>query len=370
MNLASLILATFGNEMLIEKELKLRFSVSCKFPDFKVLKFSGFYQKHGLLYIFVVYGFCFVKPFIDCFRFIVTPRFENRSVDRSVALITSSLSALAREFISKKFNEDLFYVDRRNLNFFLATRYNFASKITFVLRFLCIYFYVLFQSIFRKFSVFSVVDLFELLAVADIIAICNERGLRFGTDDHFQRFAFITSRFSKKSFIFQHGFVEPPSTLQGFGSIEVVFCYNHSFLAEFSKYIPVIDHVVFISGCHEVNDLHLPSKKPVLLLASSAPFIEYEINFLKHNASRLKNFFVVLKVHPLHAYCSRLSELKSLVDSSLDGGMMPLCQLVVSYNSFLNFQYESIGVKSLTLKHCKKGSDFRNLLESLSENDL
>ena len=87
----------------------------------------------------------------------------------------------------------------------------------------------------------------------------------------------------------------------------------------------------------------------MLFLASSAPFLEVEINFIER-VKREFDFFIVVKLHPRHVYDESVSRLTALADHVAAPAVFPDCDYQVSYDSFLGYEYKALGKNVLFLK--------------------
>ena len=346
--LLDLILRALESELIVERFLKDKFCIGNRIPLFKVVNCQALLADRGYFGLIVFYTFCFLKPLIACFSFLLQ-KGEGEFV-RPVMIVTGHLSAPLRVRVETHFSETFEFVQRRDLPKFYSSRLGPLDRLAFVSTVLIAYVAVMGCRLKgRSFSIFSLFDLMEICVVLRLIERANERGFPIGSDDHIQRYSFLLSSFAEKSFILQHGYVDSPPELV-FEKIDVLFCYDRSFVKNFRDYIRDIREVFFLTNTLEFSKCRFSTDKPILLLASSYPYIDQELEFLNTQSVLLSDFHVVVKLHPFHVYDNRVRGLEMLCETICGKEDNPICDLMVSYNSFLNFHYKASKVLTFSIQ--------------------
>lgn len=172
--------------------------------------------------------------------------------------------------------------------------------------------------------------------------------VRFITDDHYQRWAYLLSKHSKRLVVVQHGFINSDITFENsFGTIDTLYIRDPSFAPFFLAYFTVNKIKLF-----SVDIVLFPApgniSKNLVLLASSFPAIDKEIELLNAISSN-DNIQIVVKFHPNHVYDSRKERLRNLASYICRDNEYPKCRVFISYNSFLEYDYRAKGIQTFSI---------------------
>ncbi|WP_141111097.1 hypothetical protein [Chromobacterium haemolyticum] len=213
-----------------------------------------------------------------------------------------------------------------------------------------------------------------MLHARDSFSLCmlaNSKSLRQSTvltDDHYQRWSYILSHLISDFRIVQHGFLDIDLVLPNpYGKVSLLYLRDHRFLEDFQKFYQVLLWRLFVVEQVFVKT-NFPEKS--IFLASSFPAIDSEIELLTMLKERC-SIPIFVKFHPAHLYDGRKKKLANLADGVFEGEGNPVCGAFVSYNSFMEFDYSSHGVATVSI--VRSGSVNRacsDLLNHIQEIDL
>jgi hypothetical protein len=170
----------------------------------------------------------------------------------------------------------------------------------------------------------------------------------FATECHYQRWSFILSHSAPRWALVQHGFLDTEIDLVNeCGSIPILFGRSDLFYDQFRRLYEIGRFVKFAP----VKSLQ-PNKFEgrALFLASSFPSISEEITVLRGVKERI-DIPVIVKFHPSHVYDERKFELAALADLICSGADYPDCKVFVSNNSFMEYDYQSVGKKTFAISN-------------------
>ncbi|KQT31150.1 hypothetical protein ASG29_14285 [Sphingomonas sp. Leaf412] len=189
-------------------------------------------------------------------------------------------------------------------------------------------------------------DAFDILLLACFADEAD--GTIIWTDDHYQRWAFILSRARCRLRVAQHGFFDDGIAFpEPFGAIDLLGVRSQRFVGMFERYFDVRASFVFGTST-DLDDL---GRGPILILASSAPHIADEIALLERLRGRI-DLPIAIKLHPAHRYDARREQLLALADIVCTADQRPAARLFVSWNSFMEFDYESAGIPTCSIARC------------------
>lgn len=186
----------------------------------------------------------------------------------------------------------------------------------------------------------------DALEVIAITLLARDKGLRVATDDHYQRWAYVLSHAARECRIVQHGFVDEGLTMphQG-GPVAVLYLRDELFLPAFRSHYE-IQRCRRFAPCTSFAEV--PPGHEGILLASSFPSIDDEIRLV--DAIRASSDVPILvKFHPAHRYDARREVLAARVTAVYDGKGNPRCRVFVSHGSFMEFDYRSRGIPSVSI---------------------
>jgi len=195
-----------------------------------------------------------------------------------------------------------------------------------------------------------------LLHLRDLIPICcfsvfisqlEVHGKRPMTDSNLQRWDFIISHLSTRGSLIQHAFIHSDIKFEvPFGRLGKLYVFDPVFVEAFAQYFS-IEQVGKVSP--KINMTPCRSSKPTLFLASSKPYLDIELDFLRFVRSHF-DYYVLVKLHPKHIYGDSAGAILELADEVVDKTEFPDSDYMASYDSFLGYEYKSLGKKVLFLK--------------------
>lgn len=168
----------------------------------------------------------------------------------------------------------------------------------------------------------------------------------FLTDDHYQRWSFILSHTSRHLVIVQHGYLYANIEFAApFGTVETLNVRDPVFVDMFRSYYTIEKWQTF-KYAPPLTTYPLP--RPGVFIASSFPAIDQEITVAKLLKER-GDVSIIVKFHPAHEYDGRKADLATLADVICASHEFPACEVFISYNSFLDYDYRSHGVPTLSI---------------------
>ena len=199
----------------------------------------------------------------------------------------------------------------------------------------------------RQDLIFHALDLLPLVWFSLFLCKVSDSGRHFVTDCNLQRWDYIATHVTGSCSIIQHAYIHPDLEFaHPFGEVECLYIFDAEFEQVFSRYYQ-FRRTDIIKPRLKLDDMG--GDKEVLFLASSAPFLEVEINFIER-VKREFDFFIVVKLHPRHVYDESVSRLTALADHVAAPAVFPDCDYQVSYDSFLGYEYKALGKNVLFLK--------------------
>ena len=188
-------------------------------------------------------------------------------------------------------------------------------------------------------------DAFALLMLAEFARLNPEA--TFITDDHYQRWSFVLSTAAQRLWIVQHGFLyEDINFPYGYGRVACLICRNPLFLPKFEAYYE-IDTMVTLPTELVLNPSEIGAR--AVFLASSSVSIDAELALIITLKQRSKAP-VIVKLHPHHSYDDRASQLTSLADRVAAADEFPDCRVLVTFNSFVEFEYRGLGKTTVSIE--------------------
>lgn len=118
------------------------------------------------------------------------------------------------------------------------------------------------------------------------------------------------------------------------------------FLASFKRYYAVVDHRLFSPSASFVQT---PLSGDALLLASSFPSIDEEIQLLDVIKASCRDLPIIVKFHPVHRYDSRREQLAARATLVYEGPGNPGCRIFASHGSFMEFDYRRQGTATVSI---------------------
>ena len=188
-------------------------------------------------------------------------------------------------------------------------------------------------------------DAFELTLLAEVARENPEA--TFVTDSHYQRQAYILSHRAGHFWIVQHGYLYADIDMpEQFGVVERLICRDEMFVPMFEAYYKIQNTSLLVSA---VTLRPNQWSQNSLLVASSSVSIDLEIAFLQALRER-SDIPVIVKLHPLHVYDERAETLTAFAVHVAAPDEFPDCRLLVTFNSFMEFDYRAIGKKTISIE--------------------
>jgi hypothetical protein len=367
------LLRALQNERCIDlryRQLNPKFASDPTLPNYKVMKQVALRRRLGWLYRPAIVVARMSMPFYSMLQWCVALLFSlNRSrastanghvistAPNNVALIQAALRNDC-ELAEINFDTDL-----------LETRRLAASLGTIgVLRSIASYCLLLRNIVFGKRGecgdlLLHSRDAFQLIMLCHYIDTHPHQW--FATECHYQRWAFLLSHSAPRWALVQHGFLDTEIDFTNeCGSVTILFGRSDISYGQFRQ-LYRIDRFAKFAPVIRLK----PNKfaERALFLASSFPSIAEEITVLRGIKERI-DVPVIVKFHPSHAYDERKSELAALADLICSGTDYPDCKVFVSNNSFMEFDYQSIGKKTFAIStFCDVGAAIDAITSWLAE---
>jgi hypothetical protein len=190
-------------------------------------------------------------------------------------------------------------------------------------------------------------DLISISCFAVFVAQLDTHGKRPITDSNLQRWDFIVSHLAPCASLIQHAFIHADIDFEApFGRLGRLYVFDPLFVEVFARYF-TIEQVGKVAP--KINMSSCSSSKPTLFLASSEPYLDIEIDFLRFVRTHL-DYHVLVKLHPKHIYGNAVNTLLGMADEVVGRSDFPDSDYMASYDSFLGYEYKSLGKRVLFLK--------------------
>lgn len=372
--LIKIIHESYLNERALENHLKIKHSISNNFFDFKVLQFSSYFANASILYNITILLCCIfflisqiligIILLFFSFFFLLIPKTTPKNLLSQTSL-SYSLNNIVLKLNLKP--SDFFNLSVLNLMFLVKTTRLF-NYFFFIIKFS----YYSFISNSNMFLLFlNMMDLFKQYLIS--VYLIDTPEVVIITDDHYQRNAYLFSKLCGENYIvIQHGYIDDSIKFPyKFGTIALLYLKDPSFLKSFQTYFLVKQNILLDNPSISFSPKDF---NRTCFLASSSPFIDSEIKFLQ----LFKKYFnvkVIVKKHPKHSYNrSKLKLLLGLADYEwIDNEFFPNSKLFISYSSYLEFEYISLGSYTFKLSdysHPEKlifDSNFKTSVDKIQE---
>lgn len=362
--LSALILQAYVNEVCLDRALKAKFLASeplaDALPQYKVMPLLSLRKRYGkpMMWALTLLKFSML-PAITLVAFsnlVLALAFATRLARRDLNKLPDTI-CLPNKTANLKLFHYLFHDFEQRPRFecrrpWAMLRYLDAGD---YLRALIIVWRVVWsvlwypsqQGVRRHDLIFHVLDLLPLVWFSLFVCKLSDSGRRMVTDSNLQRWDYIATHVTGQCSIIQHAYIHSDLGFShSFGQVDCMYIFDPEFEKDFSRYYR-FKRTDIIRPKLKLDDMG--SDKEVLFLASSAPFLDVEIKFLKNVKLRF-DFFVVVKLHPGHVYDESVSQLVSLADYMAPPTSFPNCHYQVSYDSFLGYEYKALGKAVLFLK--------------------
>ncbi|PWB36010.1 hypothetical protein DCO48_00760 [Pseudomonas sp. SDI] len=361
--LSRLLLESYVNEVRLDRVLKDKF-LSAEpgvdaLPQYKIMPLFSLWKRHGNKFLLLLLGMRLtLLPLLAVaalLNLILALLFTLLPLRRSVAdlaepvCLPNTRSVKLFNYLFDDFDQRKSFQCKRPwgmLRYLSAVDYLRALFIVWRVLFaiLC---YAPLHGVRRRDLIFHALDVLPLSWYALFVSHLAQADKAFITDCNLQRWSYIASHLTDRCSIIQHAYIHADLQFtHAFGDLDCLFVFDPEFEAVFSRYFKFRSSAII----RPKLDLQgMGSDKPVLFLASSAPFVQVEIDFLRQVKNNL-DFFVVVKLHPRHVYEDSVKQLTALADRVVDPACFPECDCMVSYDSFLGYEYKALGKNVLFLK--------------------
>lgn len=202
--------------------------------------------------------------------------------------------------------------------------------------------------------------IYDLYLLSLFSLILKDKEIVFYTNSHYDRWIYIASKLNNISLnIIQHGFLTKDIDFPfKFGIIEVLYVYDKEFVVLFRYHYTTIKIVKFIKPNLELKQINSIGYKSIFI-ASSMISINLEKDII--NWLLLKNKYkIYIKLHPAYNYRDKFAEYGNNIEF-ID--YFPKVDCMVSYNSFLGYEYKALGENVLWINNYK--DNLNNLYKEL-----
>jgi hypothetical protein len=369
LNYNNLIFKAYENEIALEKAMKTIFGFDKSLINFKVQKLDSIKTNFGLFFPFFYFFYFIYVLFFQLFNlfvfilFLLISLFRSNLIANDILFLPTDLKAepIIKNVYEQLLRENDFNHSNRINIFFLLKNLKSLELVEVLFLWVSFYFYLLFFKSNRILLYFNSIDSLFLILLVKYMSN-NEKKLII-TDDQCQRWAFLISNISKKAIFVQHGFF--PNDIKfphKFGKVDTFFVRDFCFKDIISLSFDVNKFEILNRNISFI-DLGFPLS---IFIASSSPFIDNEIFFLKI-LRKLKNdldFSIIVKKHPAHVYnTEKLNLLYSLSDHVYSSNENLMCNIFVSHSSFMQYDYSSNSIHTFSLVDY---SDYNELVKSIS----
>jgi len=319
-------------------------------PNYKVIKLVAIRNRLGFFYP-VVISFAplgvFLSTLVLCLSAIFGALFFGSGVNVQYDFMLHQNTSLSNDRIKSALldnvGKDVKFVDMPSTPFQLGRLIGVAKVVqAMLIQFmLWIKIFKLSDGV-RNDMILHSRDSFVLSMVALYVYDCDEAIV---TDSHYQRYCFIFSHLARDFRIVQHGFLDRSLAFpNAFGTINNLYIRDVMFEEQFRCYYAVNSVIVFSSRVQLEQ-----CSSAEILLASSFPAIDHEVEYLCLLKKHL-DVSVAVKFHPAHVYDKRKNQLRDVSDVIINDCKYPKCNIFVSYNSFMEFDYRDNDIPTVSIE--------------------
>lgn len=198
-------------------------------------------------------------------------------------------------------------------------------------------------------------QIYDLYLVCLFILILKNKKINFYTNSHYDRWVYIVSKLENINLnVVQHGFLTKEIIFPfKFERIEILYVYDKEFIDLFKYHFRTIKTFDYIKPNLKLK--HTNNNSESIFIASSMISINLEKDLIRWLL--LKNKYkIYIKLHPAYNYRNEFYEYKDKIEF-ID--YFPKVNWMISYNSFLGYEYKALGENVLWLK------DYENNLDIL-----
>lgn len=362
-SLARIIFESYVNEVCLDRALKQKFLGSEKgadaLPQYKVMPLFSLWRRHGNKLLIILWALRMTLVPVLAIAALCNLALALRAVfpsqRKSVAELPDSIClpnsnhVKLFDYLLDDFAQKASFRCKRPwamLPYLSVTDYIRAMFIAWKVL-AAILSYGGHQGVRRRDLIFHAIDLLPLTWFSLFVEKLSWTKRGVVTDCNLQRWDYISTRLSERCSVIQHAYIHGDiEFIYPFGVVDCLYVFDPEFEEVFSRYYKFHRSAIIRP---KLNLQQVGEGRSVLFLASSAPYVQFEIDFLQRVKNNL-DFFVVVKLHPRHVYEASVTQLTALADRVLDAGCFPECEYMVSYDSFLGYEYKALGRNVLFLK--------------------
>ncbi len=324
----------------------INYNDSFYFKNYKITNLSNkkFYFFYLLSRLYTRFWLISILYFTGQFVYSIFLLKKNNKILRNIAFIDSEKSFY-----------DINLIKISNLEYLKKSFTSFSSYLSFydkILAYLAVY-KVIYFIIKKRNSLLRIeynslkLHVYDLYLVCLFILILKNKKINFYTNSHYDRWVYIVSKLENVNLnIVQHGFLTKDIDFPfKFGIIDVLYVYDKEFIILFKYHYTAIKIVKFIKPNLELKQIHSTGYKSIFI-ASSMISINLEKDFI--GLLLLKNKYkIYLKLHPAYNYRNEFYEYKDKIEFV---DCFPKVNFMISYNSFLGYEYKALGENVFWLK--------------------
>ncbi|WP_095155517.1 hypothetical protein [Pseudomonas sp. Irchel 3E13] len=362
-SLARVIYESYVNEVCLDQALKQKFlgdeKVADALPQYKIMPLFSLWKRYGNTFLLVLWAIRIaLLPLLAvaalCNLFLaVRALFSSKSkavadLPELICLPNSSHVKLFN-YLFDDFAQRISFRCKRPWSMLpYLSALDYVRAVFIVWRVLAtILLHRAHRGVRRRDLIFHAVDILPLTWFSLFVANMSRAEKALITDCNLQRWDYIATHLSRRCSIIQHAYIHGDLEFTySFGAVDCLYVFDQEFEAVFSRYYEFRRSAIIRP---KFNLQSVGEGRPVLFLASSAPYVQFEIDFLQRVKNNL-DFFIVVKLHPRHVYEASATQLTGLADKVLDAACFPECAYMVSYDSFLGYEYKALGKKVVFLK--------------------
>ncbi|GEM_PF-2413754 len=361
-SLARIIVESYVNEVCLDRALKKKFlaneAAAEALPQYKIMPLFSLWKRHGrkFLLILLVLRLLLLPALVvaalgNLFIAVVALLRKRRSaadLPDSISLPNSDHLKLFH-YLYDDFDQRVSFRCKApwaTLPYLSASDYLRATVIVWRVLF-AIACYREQRGVRRRDLIFHAVDVLQLTWFTLFVEKAVRAGKALVTDCNLQRWDYIATKLTDRCSIIQHAYIHGDIEFANpFGTVDCLYVFDIEFETVFARYYKFSTSAIIRP---KLDLQQVGEGKKVLFLASSAPYLQFEIEFIRRLKSDL-DYFVVVKLHPRHVYESSVNRLVALADKVLDSSCFPDCECMVSYDSFLGYEYKALGKNVIFLK--------------------
>ncbi|MDD2509033.1 MAG: hypothetical protein PHS78_08345 [Aliarcobacter skirrowii] len=252
---------------------------------------------------------------------------------------------------------DISLININNVEYLNKNFYNFSCYSSFydkMIAYILVY-KVIFLIIKNKNSLSNIeynslkFHIYDLYLLCLFSLILKSKEINFYTNSHYDRWVYITSKFKNINLhIIQHGFLTKEINFPfKFGNISILHIYDKKFIDLFKFHFSSIKTVNYIKPGFKLKQTNTNTANKSIFIASSMISINLEKDIINWLLSK-NRYKIYIKLHPAYNYRNEFIEYENKIEF-ID--YFPKVDYMISYNSFLGYEYKALGEKVLWIKN-------------------